>query len=235
MQSNLITVLVFVCVGILVTNLVTIITLFLLKRKSKDNKVISDEKYLDLNIKFQYLITILIMGGFLLAFIGWNTKSQIIKELKGEILIDTKQQIDAISIAGDSLELKFTKLGQLQKKQREKINELNSQNDNLQSKLVDISASIEKKDEFIKTLLHIYIVTDVDLHFEKNVARLYYKDLRPINARKLPEFKEPPIVNIQTKSGLVFNIQSNTKNYIEISPIAGDGGPFLLTFWIVER
>jgi len=81
--------------------------------------------------------------------------------------------------------------------------------------------------------LHIYIVTDLEIELEKDSTRIYYAKLKPINARKLPEFSEPPIVNIQA-TGLVFETIS-TKDYIEIIPIAGGEGPLLVTLWIVER
>ena len=66
-------------------------------KRGKDNKVIQDKHYLDLNLKFQYLQTLIVVGGISLAFLGWNVKDQVAKELKFDISSFKEEKLDSIN------------------------------------------------------------------------------------------------------------------------------------------
>jgi len=181
MQGTLLIFFVFVGVGIIVTNISIIVTLRNLKKKAENNKVLSDERYIELKLKLHYILTTLFGVGFLITFMGWNIKSEIASELKSEVTSE------------------------------------------------------------IETLLSIYVVPDLRIVQEEPI-RFYYKDLQPINAKNLPHFKQPPIVNFQqTESSVTLYITELTKDFVEFTTAsnfwdeADKKRGINITLWIVER
>jgi len=169
--------------------------------------------------------------------LGWNVKSQVAEEVKFDIESIADEQIKNINRKTTTLDKSITQLESRRNQIQMEIDTLNSENEKLKAKHKKLNDELTKRITDIETLLRIYIVTDVPFHYKEKPDTIYYKDLpSPINAKKLPDFEEPPIVNIQSTSDLGIVIYEKTKDYMVIKfSAAGYKAKGTLTFWIVER
>jgi hypothetical protein len=140
-------------------------------------KQLSDERYVELKVRTITLTNILIMLSIVIAFLGWNVRSNIISEVKKEITPE------------------------------------------------------------IGTLVPIYVVPDLRIVSTISQSTLYYKDMKPINANRLPIFEKPPIINIsQTGRKRTIYINQVTKDYVNLTlGVTGESGDIDFTLWIVKR
>ena len=236
MQSNLLTFISVIAVGIFILEVIVIIYLHQVSKKGKDNKVIQDQHYLELNLKFQYLLTFFLLASAMIFFLGWNVKSQVAEELKFDISSIAEEQIDSINRKTETINKSIAHLENRKNEIHEEIETLTAENEQLKEKHKRLNDELTKRSLDIKTLLRIYIVVDVPIDFNNKKTRFYFKDLKPINADKLPDFKKPPIVNIQATTPQIYEIVDNeSKDYVVIRASLGEGGKGKITFWIVER
>ena len=81
--------------GILIAQIFVIIFLVNLKKGiKKEKEKYLEERYLDLNLKYQFLQTTIIIVGIVITFLGWNIKETITSDLKKEVLEKNKKEIE---------------------------------------------------------------------------------------------------------------------------------------------
>ncbi len=236
MQNNLLTISIILLVSIFIANILILIYMFKQARIKNNHNSDLNANYLDLNFKFQLVITTLWVVGVAITTLGWNVKTQIVGELKSEILSDVKDDLGNLKGQAELLNLSY-------KESSNAINNIQNNLYNLENSTMQLIGKYDKLDNLlsermmnIETILKIYIVPDIKLVNEDSTSHYDYKNLKPINSSNLPKFKKPPIVMIQTTAGaLTFDIEKNTEEYIEIRPNMIHGEELYLTFWIVER
>jgi predicted nuclease of restriction endonuclease-like RecB superfamily len=164
------------------------------------------------------MVLTLIIVSVLIAFMGWDIRSQIVSEVTRDVSTD----IENFSVQIDS-SLKL----------------INAKTASFLRETEQFQKTLSERYTNIETLLGIYVVPDIKIMGDNQ--RLYFKDLHPINAEKLPIFRKPPIVDVQ-QSGLVRDVLiiQHTKDYIELSlSSVGENvtseKPLFVTLWIVER
>ena len=236
MQRNLLTFVSFLAVGIIILEIIVIICLHRISERGKDNKIIQDKHYLELNLKFQYLKTFLIFASVVIIFLGWNVKSQVAEELKFDIGSIAKEQIDSINRKTEAVNKSISQLENRKNEIQKEIETLTYKNEQLKEKHNKLNDELNKRISDIETLLRIYIVSDIPYKV-KDLDTIYYKNMpKPINAKRLPDFKKPPIINIQTTSDFQVSIDTSTIDYTVIkSGAIGSEEEGLLTLWIVDR
>ncbi len=239
MQMNLLTFVSFLASLIIGLEITVIFNLRQLSKKGKDNRIMQDKHYIELNLKFQYLQTFLILAGILIVFLGWNVKDQIIEGIRVEIKSDVEKQVKKVEDVNMKIENINKEINKLENRKVEiekDIESLTAENEQLKKQHKKLKNELEKRTVDIKTLLRIYIVTDIP-YGSKDIDTLYYKDLpNPINAKELPEFKKTPVVNVQTTTDKQVFILECTTDYmiINLSAVStSEGG--ILTLWIVDR
>lgn len=246
MHINLLTCLIVISVGILLLNILILTTLQKLKKTSKETNLSYDKNYLDLNLKFQLLLTTLIMAGVTITFLGWNVKSQISQELKKEILSDIKIKIDTINSETDTLKTRINETNDVYSVYKKKLNSIEEKYVAADKNYKLLNDETNKRISNIKTLLSIYVVADIPVKINdmSKPIRFVYSKMKPLNSQNLPEFKKPPLINIQPSAGaLAFSITNITKDFIEIVPTmitmknldSNEMVETKLTFWLVER
>jgi len=236
MQWTLLTIVAILGSVIIIVEIIALSNLYKISKRGKDNKVIQDKRYLELNLKFQYLQTLIVVGGISLVFLGWNVKSQVAEELKFDIRLIKEEQIDSINRKIEDVNKSIVQLENRRDIIQKEIETLTSENEQLKKKHTKLNDEIGKRTADIETLLRIYIVSDIPYKV-KNLDTLYYKNLpRPINAKKLPDFRKPPVINIQSTSDIHVSIDTTTTDYFVFkSGFAGVETEGTLTLWIVDR
>ncbi len=223
MQENILTVAVIVLVCVLISEGIVIFQLFKLK-KSLNDKNYPNERYFDLKLRIHSLQLTLIVVTSVIIFLGWNIKSQIISSIKTDINKQIQPDISMVKAKTDSIKSDYTTLNKELANKVTEINKLNKKYVSLSNGFNKINNIMLKKLEHLKTLLNIYVVPNLELdtlNFKPNNydTKFYFKNLKPINASKLPIFKSQPIVNIQTHWGLGLKIVELTNNYIVVAPV----------------
>lgn len=236
MQRDLLTIVSYLVSGLIILEIVVIFYLHRLLRRGKDSKVIRDEHYLELNLKFQYLKTLIVLGGVIIVFLGWNVKSEVADEVKFDIKTIADKQIENINRKTNSLNKSITQLENRRNKIQKEIKILISKNESLKEKHKKLNAELTKRISDIETLLRIYIVTDIPFKLKMEPDTLYYRDLKPINAARLPDFKKPPVINIQRTSDIAVWVSERTTDFVVVNyGPASTAEKGTLTFWIVDR
>ncbi len=232
MKENLLTILIIILFGILVSDLLAIFQLWKINRKI--SKQTSDsEKYFDLKLRIHSLQITITLATFLVFFLGWNVKQQIIDTITHDISV----QIKPIQLEIDSLHIKYDSLNSNLSHKIKEINKLKREYDKLTNDYIHLGKLLKSKLEYLKTILNIYLIPDIELSATKLQKRIYFNKLKPVNADKLPEFAQPPFVIIQTNWGLGFSIKEITKDYIEFSEVnvMSDFKKGKYSLWIVPR
>lgn len=251
MQQSILIIATIFLVGLVVLNIWTIISLRSLKQSQKPYVNISDERYFDLKYRLQLLITTVVIVGVAITFLGWNIRSQIISETKSEVLSEVKN--DIIKMTRDSIQTLTKDLSKLkstattvsedQKDLMRGALQISSEYKLLTLQQKNLSEEVKQKLAGINTLLNVYITdAKIDTSALAKTSRIYFKNLKPINA-DLPKFAQPPIVNVISNSGTYIRINKTTAEFFDYS-IAGNSPLWndpikrtndLVTLWIVDR
>lgn len=180
-----------------------------------------DERYYELKLRIQILIVTIILAGSAITFIGWNTQENIIRTVREDILNEVSNDVGKVKKSAQEIETKIDSFDVFIVDQTGKIQNLISNSKNLQSSYSQLDGLVKSKIQNLKTLLNIYIVTGIKLNLDSKPLKLFFKDLKPINAQSLPTFKNAPIISIQTDTGLGVDVNEITKDYLIIVPNHG--------------
>jgi hypothetical protein len=227
--------------GILITNIFIIFSLRkIIKDFRSSTTALFDEKYYDLKLRIHVLIVTIIIAGFAISFIGWNIQENIIKTVSNDILNQVSNDVGRIKELAKQTELKVASIDSASKNQSQKITLLSSTATELNTSYNNLDALVKSKIQNLKTLISIYIVTGIQLNIYSKPLKLYFKDMKPINASRLPLFKQKPIINIQSDNGLGIDVDQITTEYIIISPSHGnvtEDTPVNgnITIWFIEE
>ena len=212
------------------------------KKGAKKKSEIQDEKYLSLNIRIQTIVTTMFVAGVALAVLGWNIKTQIVSDVIDSVTAEAQIHLDKIGKGATEISDKIQDQVSTYDTLQRHIGKLRKSQIESMKMLTDFNSELQNKSKDIETLLNIYLVTDVPVKADpmkdaNEKMRFYYKNLKPINAKKLPLFKSAPIVLIHPASGGVdISIWKNTNKYFELQhPMYVTKTDIKLTFWIVER
>ena len=239
MQENILTIAVIILIGIFISELIANYQLYGLKKNIKKDSNLN-ESYFDLKLRLHSLQLTVAFATFLIVFLGWNIKEQIIDSITGDISAQIEPDVKLIRSKADSLKTNYDSLSLNLTKKIAEINQLSKYYLALRKDYENLNSLMNLKLEHLSTLLNIYLVTNLELDPSKRSTKLFFKDLVPVNANKLPEFKTPPFINIQTDWGLGLNIDELTNSYIVISSVKGvivdDTFKFgKLTLWIIPK
>ena len=240
MQENILTVILIIAIGILISTIYSTFCLRKLKRKSSAYSGKFDDRYLDLNLKFQLILSTIIMASIVIAAFGWNVKSQIVSELRNEVRETIKYDLDSLENSLDRFEKDINEFDQIQNKQTKELNRIAKETETARDTLASLGSEVEARLTKLRTLLSIYVVADLPATYDwssesdSTYLRYYFSEMNPINATKLPIFKKPPIVNVQSLN-LLFAVYRITTDYVDVAPYGNMGRDTKLTFWIVQR
>ncbi len=212
MKENLLIILIILWFGIFLSDLLVIYQLWKIKRKAKENTN-DNERYFDLKLRIHSLQLTIVFATFLIFFLGWNVKNQIIRSIKDDISV----QIDSLKLSANKLKSKYDDLDSSFSNKVEEVKELAAEFNALKRNYKQLNSTLQRKLENIKTILNIYLVPNIKLDSTKEVKRFYFNKMKPLNADRLPKFIRPPYVIIQTNSGIGLRTEKITKEYIELS------------------
>lgn len=227
--------------GIFITNILILISLFKIKKSIKDSSFSQDERYYELKLRIQVLIITTVIAGFAISFLGWNIQDNIIQSVKRDIGSEISPLINKMKDEANQASQNINLLSGQYNEQSKNISKITSINNILGNKVDSLNNIVGKKLENLKTLLNIYIVSDLNLNLESGDQTFYFRNMKPINADRLPIFKKDPIVNIQTDNSLGVDIVKITKEYIVLSPShgiiteQGKALPGKITLWFIEN
>lgn len=208
--------------GILLTNIHMLFSLRNIMKYAKNSSSIpADERYYELKLRMQILIVTIILAGSAITFIGWNTQENIIKTVREEILNEVSNDVGKVKMSAKQIEDKINSFDVFIVDQTGKIQNLVSNSKNLQLSYFQLDELVKSKIQNLKTLLNVYIVTGIKLNLDSKPLKLFFKDLKPINAQNLPVFKNAPIISIQTDNGLGVDVNEINKDYLIIAPNHG--------------
>lgn len=86
--------------------------------------------------------------------------------------------------------------------------------DDINRKFNLLNRKLDKNEETLQIVPQIFIVKNVSI--SENEQKINFSSLRTIDNRKLPNFKEPPIVNMQCLGADILVSEVTTK-YIEFT------------------
>ncbi|MGD0754894.1 MAG: hypothetical protein ABR927_07515 [Bacteroidales bacterium] len=167
-----------------------------LNLRSIKNQIIQSGKfskeYFEIKYRLQLITTIGSIIAAIIVFYGYNSEKMIDESFN--------RSIELAIHKNDTL---------ITKKYNEYLGRISS----TESKI----KSIENK-EIINA--EIYIIKNYNVktaNFLENSAKIYYKELpNTISGKKLPVFKNPPVINLIPTNGSEFTIKKVTKDYFEI-------------------
>jgi len=212
MQDNLITITIMILIGVFLSELVAIYQLHKLKGNI-NNGSNHNTDYFDLKLRLHSLQLTVIFATFLIVFLGWNIREQIVNSIKTEISGQIEPDIESIKSKADFLKSNYDSLNIDLTKKISEVNQLSKNYAILMKDYDNLNNLMNRKIEHLSTLLNIYLVPNLVFDFKKDSTKYYFNNLIPVNAKKLPEFKTLPFISIQTDWGLGLHIDMLTKDY----------------------
>lgn len=179
---------------------------------------INDERYHELNNKIQLLIAVSSIIILIAGFIGYNSISNIKKEINDDI------EHYKISLQQYDTTLKYyEKLITSLENERKNLTNIIKASIDETNRLQNVLIQLQKDYSFnVRT----YLVADIPFEkrkikdtedFEK--VRVYFKNLRTTDGKILPQFKSPPFVSIQNIGfAFLIKIKEITLDYFEYEP-----------------
>lgn len=245
----IITVIIF---AILIVSIVNVLTLFQMKKTSKDktSSDIPQERYFELKYRIQTFITIASIVIIVTGLLGVKTYSDLkteisaplndtINNLRSRVEIinnDIGDYINKIDYY-DSVFNKYTADLEATNKSKEDVTK---NIEHLTSQVGELDANISGITNF-SSLKNIYIVDSVFIDLQqrtrKGIKKRYFSQLQTIDGKSLPKFNTPPIIlnNVSTY-GNIIRFYNVTNEYFEFELEEGIGGAPIekLQVWIVE-
>lgn len=189
------------------------------RKKRPRSPIENDIRYHELKSKYEFLVATGSLFTIVFIFLGLNTQKDIEVKLQSEYktLLDsalilkndvTKQVIENKRVI-TLLSVKLDELRNTQKSiTRESANSLSSYN-SLNLKYTELNnRPILNKDFFI--------IQDVGLKQQDEPVIIYFKNLKTVSGKSLPNFGRPPTVLATSNNGASVTTLAVTKEYIKI-------------------
>lgn len=152
----------------------------------KDNETVSIDKYYELKWRINLFLSITTIVAVVLGFLGFS-----VKKITTDQYNELNTQIEAIADSIKNRELLIDELTQRLSLTSDKASASAAMLDKINNSVMEIQRNNIQKWEF-----QFIENVEVDINSQKQVDTIYFKDLKTSDGRKIPEFKETPLVNL---------------------------------------
>lgn len=182
----------------------------ILRKVGKKKKGLPDERYFELKYNINLLKAVSAILIFLLGFLGFTTYQDITSIVESDFeekFENQDKRIKALDSIVKNYESLVKSLKSVEGKSIENLNDIKRE-------FGLINKKVSQTQEALKTTPQIFIVKNVVI--SEDEQKIYFSKLRTIDNEKLPNFKEPPIVNMQCLGADVL-VSEVTTEYIEFT------------------
>jgi uncharacterized membrane protein YqhA len=180
------------------------------KDVGEKKKGLLDEKYFELKYNINLLKAVSAIVIFLIGFLGFTTYGEIIKNVEKDISTKYSEQNTRIDSLTHILSKYELFVDSLELRKNESVQNL----DDINRKFNLLNRKLDKNEEALQIVPQIFIVKNVSI--SEDEQKINFSSLRTIDNQKLPNFKEPPIVNMQCLGADILVSEVTTK-YIEFT------------------
>ena len=208
----------------------TIWNLISTKRLSKgissSTPKIDDSKYFELKYRQDFLVAAFSLVAGIAAFLGYNSKESIEKNLTTEIetkLKEPKVRIDSLSNSVSLIDSEFNSIRRKADDYTARLqvaevaqDAINAKSKRYNSEMGELLSRINELNKKNILKQDIYVIDGI-YYDSRNGANLngwkkyYFKDLKTILGDKLPSFKKAPFLLPVSRQGAIVNIDSITR------------------------
>lgn len=198
---------------IIITSLLILDVYFLTKldkRIKKKKKIFLDQRYFELKTQINLIKAVSGIVLFVGTYLGVSTLNEIKESFKNDFMVKVdsqKKQVDSlISVVKDYTKL-IDKLKIIESQGIENLSDINNE-------FKIVKNSLERNKNSMKHFPQMFIIKGIKI--KNSVTKVYFRDLKTIDGKKLPNFNMPPAVNIQCYNAQA-QILDITKDYFELS------------------
>jgi heme/copper-type cytochrome/quinol oxidase subunit 2 len=198
------------------------------KAIGKKKKSLPDEKYFELKYNINLLKAVSAILIFLLGFLGFTTYKDITSIVESDFEEKFSIQDDKIKTL-DSIVKNYEDIVEsLKSEEGKSIENL----DDIRREFGVINKKVTQTQVGLKYTPQIFIIRGIPATNENKGQVVYFKNLKTIDGKSLPKFKNPPIINIQGLN-VVSVIDEVTSDYFKLLHTIESEGKRELDLWLI--
>jgi len=200
------------------------------KSIGKKKKSLPDERYFELKYNINLLKAVSAILIFLLGFLGITTYQDITSIPESDFEEKFSVQDEKIKTL-DSIVKNYEGLVEsLKSEEGKSIENLND----VKREFGLINQKINSTQNALKYTPQIFIIRNIPVEPDKErvTQTIYFNKLRTIDGKKLPNFKKPPIINIQGLN-VVSVVDEITSEYFKLLHTIESDGKQELDLWLI--